>query len=238
MRAVNISLPPARRVLDIGCGVGWVLSEAQIQGNPLLVGLDYSLEALHGVEGGPRLLEEGVDREIRFVAGDGQALPFADSSFDVVIGHVSMPYMDTGRALREIHRVLVPGGSIFLTFHSFRFAGMWVRKALRHGSLKELVRCAYIAVNGVLGHLSLPQTQAWWNSRDFETVSTARGVFRSAERAGFILVATEHAPRRIFFAVTARKPDPETGVVLPAPQWAANCRLIAGLGRPGGLSSG
>ena len=82
----------------------------------------------------------------------------------------------------------------------------------------------YIAVNGVLNHLSLPQMQAWWNSRLFETVNTARGVHKAACQAGFTLVSTEHSVERIFFAGTARKPNP-TGAVLPAPGWSIYCKL-------------
>jgi SAM-dependent methyltransferase len=110
MRSINVCLPHARRVLDIGCGVGWVLAEAPTQGSPLRFGVDYSVNALRGVAGGPQLRTDRQNPRIDFVAGDGARLPFIDEAFDVVIGHVSMPYMNTRRAFREVYRVLAPGG--------------------------------------------------------------------------------------------------------------------------------
>ena len=211
---LRIGVPRARRVLDFGCGTGWVLAEAQKEGVPFCVGVDYAPPA------GPR--------PFPMVAGDGQRLPFAGGAFDVVIGHVSAPYMNTGGALREIYRVLAPGGSVLLTFHSFAYLRRRLAKRVRERNWKDILFLAYLAVNGLLNHCALPQARLWWNRRIFETVNTARGVHRSARAAGFCLISTEHAGGRIFFAFTARKPGPDG--VLPAPAWAAHSELTRSLG--------
>ena len=117
MRAINVRIPLAKRILDFGCGRGWFLAEAQVNGNPVRVGVDYSQESLagHGVP----MLQPDQANLIHKLLADGLHLPFSEASFDVVIGHVSMPYMNTRAALREIYRVLAPGGSFLLTFHNF-----------------------------------------------------------------------------------------------------------------------
>jgi len=219
-RAVYVQLPPARRVLDFGCGTGWVLAEAETEGNPLRFGIDYSLAALRGDWGSPQLDKGRANPVIRFVVGDGLRLPFADGAFDVVIGHVSTPYMNTAKALGEIYRVLAPGGSLWLTYHNFYCAGERLWRSLRAGRWKDVVFTGYALINGLLNHFSLPQTQAWWRRSLFETVNTPRGVARSAAKQGFILISTEHTRRRIFFVATARKPGGEGEAVLPAPAWA------------------
>src|SRR3954453_1225085 len=113
MRAVKVTIPPAaRRVLDLGCGTGWMLGESGSDNIPVRVGVDCSVDSLRDAK---------KYRGVYWVAGDGLNLPFRDRSFDVVIGHVSTPYMDTNSTMAEIYRVLEPGGSFFLTFHSFRY---------------------------------------------------------------------------------------------------------------------
>jgi ubiquinone/menaquinone biosynthesis C-methylase UbiE len=50
-----------------------------------------------------------------FVAGDATALPFGDGSFDVVTCRTAAHHFpDVGAAVRQIHRVLRPGGSLLL----------------------------------------------------------------------------------------------------------------------------
>jgi len=52
---------------------------------------------------------------VGFVAGDAGALPFRDGSFDVVTCRTAAHHFaDVGAALRQIHRVLRPGGALLL----------------------------------------------------------------------------------------------------------------------------
>src|SRR5258708_850309 len=127
MRAIRIRIPGAKRILDFGCGTGWFLAEAQVDGNPLRVGVDYSRESLEGTNGVPRI-QADQSNPVCLVIADGLRLPFVDQSFDAVVGHVSMPYMDTCEAMVEVNRVLVPGGSFLLTFHSFNYLWQRARK--------------------------------------------------------------------------------------------------------------
>lgn len=218
VRSIDLHLPTAHRVLDFGCGSGWVLARSSAEGNPLRYGVDYSLDGITGKSDFPIACSE-PSHPMMFSVGDGLALPFRDQTFDVVIGHVSMPYMNTRLAFQEIHRVLTPGGSIFLTFHSFLFMRNWLSTSLRAGRLNGIVYAMYMGLNGLLNHFGRPQSQVWWNRGLFETVNTEKGAAYSARAEGFQFVSTEWQPDRIYFALTARKAGGADGV-LPAPSWA------------------
>lgn len=99
------------RVLEIGCGTG---SSTLVHGMEVrnLVATDVSHEMLirarHNVE------QRKFRSRVRFAVVDGCHLPFRDASFDAVIGRgVALSYVENPElALREIRRVLRPGGRV------------------------------------------------------------------------------------------------------------------------------
>jgi SAM-dependent methyltransferase len=95
------------RVLDIGCGTGVVAHEAARRAGAAgrVVGLDLN----------PRMLAVArrVAPEIEWRQGDAGALPFEDGAFDVVTSQYALMFFpDRARALREMWRVLAPGGRL------------------------------------------------------------------------------------------------------------------------------
>jgi len=112
MMVAVLHLPRGARVLEVGCGRGIALPVfARLLAPARLVGLD--IDPMLLTEAGQRLKETATRAEL--IPGDVRDLPFPDESFDVVIDfgtcfHVGRP----GDALREITRVLAPGG-IFAT---------------------------------------------------------------------------------------------------------------------------
>jgi ubiquinone/menaquinone biosynthesis C-methylase UbiE len=104
------------RILDLGCGPGvssFVLAEA-VPGPALVTGVDISAPM---IERARALLRQRYAHlsGLSFLCADALDLPLRDASFDVVTGH-SFLYIigERERALREIARVLVPGGRLVL----------------------------------------------------------------------------------------------------------------------------
>lgn len=105
-------LRPGDAVLDLGCGAGFdALVAAQLVGPAgRVVGIDLSPEMLAVAEAGRA--EVGFSR-VEFRAAAVEALPFPDASFDVALSNGVLNLVpDKPAALREIFRVLRPGGRL------------------------------------------------------------------------------------------------------------------------------
>lgn len=114
---------PSGRALDVGCGTGDLTRELARAGARLAIGLDpvhgmldaaaakLGLEAVAQAET-PR--SAGTDSPAyALVEGDGLRLPFPDASFEVVASAFVMRNVaDLPAAIREMRRVLRPGGRI------------------------------------------------------------------------------------------------------------------------------
>ena len=99
-----------RDVLDVGCGDGTLVRWLCSQG-ARAIGADCGAEMLR------RALEADPDHPDRYVDAPGQALPFDDNSFDVVVFSNSLhhiPTDDMAQALEEAGRVLRPGGTLYV----------------------------------------------------------------------------------------------------------------------------
>ena len=95
---------PHERVLDLACGTGDLLFAAAVDAG-VAVGLDLTHRMLQ--------LARSRHSSIPLVTGDMLALPFGGSRFDVVTtGYGLRNVPDLASAIREIHRVLVPGGRL------------------------------------------------------------------------------------------------------------------------------
>lgn len=100
LRRVHIAR--RRRVLDLGCGSGAVTAELARRCSGKVVALDRSQQALK------RELEAFAGAQA--VCGDAARLPLADASFDLVFCQFALMWLDVTAVVREIHRVLQPGG--------------------------------------------------------------------------------------------------------------------------------
>jgi len=98
---------PGERVLDVACGTGALTGAAKERAGPQgsVVGLDPN-EAMLAVA-------RSKDLAVDWKSGRAESLPFADASFDRVVSQFGyMFFEDRPRALREMMRVLHPGGRI------------------------------------------------------------------------------------------------------------------------------
>ncbi len=101
-RTLLASLPPAARILDLGCGNGSHMKLLASGGT--VVGLDLSL---HGLREAHSFAPVAV--------GAGERLPFVRGAFDLVyVSHVLHHARDPESVLEEVHRVLRPEGTLFL----------------------------------------------------------------------------------------------------------------------------
>jgi SAM-dependent methyltransferase len=106
----RLGIPRAQRILEVGCGQANALVALSARCAPRrLVGLDVDCDLIEGAR--RRLDASGVVAEL--FQADVRNMPFPDASFDVVIDLGTCYHIDTpDRALAEIARVLVPGGSL------------------------------------------------------------------------------------------------------------------------------
>lgn len=98
------------KALDVCTGTGdWALSLADAVGDDgEVIGLDFSENMLEVAK--EKLGQEPFDH-VSFIHGDAMELPFADNSFDyVTIGFGLRNVPDYEQVLREMHRVVKPGG--------------------------------------------------------------------------------------------------------------------------------
>lgn len=103
-----------QRVLDVACGTGVVARQAaSVTGaTGQVVGLDVNTSMLDMARTIPPLPEAFITWE----EGDVDALPFPEASFDAVLCQQGLPYFpDRKVALREMARVLTPGGRLGLS---------------------------------------------------------------------------------------------------------------------------
>jgi len=104
------------RVLDLGCGPGvssFVLAQA-LGPDAEVTGVDISEVMITRAQRLHQRHHHHLER-LRFTCADALALPFADASFDVITGHSFLYIIGArDRALREIARVLRPGGRLIL----------------------------------------------------------------------------------------------------------------------------
>ncbi|MGQ0578370.1 MAG: class I SAM-dependent methyltransferase [Betaproteobacteria bacterium] len=108
-----VPLRAGDRVLDVACGTGVVarLAASRVAPPGKVVGVDLN-ERMLGVARA-HAPEDGVPIEWR--QGDATQLPFADGMFEFVLCQQGLQFFpDHSRALREMHRVLAPGGMLAL----------------------------------------------------------------------------------------------------------------------------
>jgi ubiquinone/menaquinone biosynthesis C-methylase UbiE len=108
-----------RRSLEIGSGTGYFTL------NLMLAGL---IEQAICTDISPGMLDTlaanaaRLGLEVSTVQADAERLPFADESFELVLGHAVLHHIpDLQRALREFERVLAPGGTLLFAGEPSRY---------------------------------------------------------------------------------------------------------------------
>lgn len=108
------ALRPGERVLDVACGTGVVARLAAPQVGPTgkVTGLDFNA----GMLATARALPPPSGATINWVEGSAVAMDLPDASIDIILCQQGLQFFpDKPAALREMRRVLVPGGRVLLS---------------------------------------------------------------------------------------------------------------------------
>jgi len=183
----HASPQPGARVLDVACGTGIVarLAAALVGANGQVAAVDVNPEMLAVAHAHPA--PSGAP--IHWQVGNAVALPFPDCTFDVVLCQHGLQFIpDRASAVREMRRVLVPGGRALVI----------VLQALgRHPVFEALIESA-------ARHLSLP----------ISAVMTPFALFDADELRALFMAAGFGRVDVFPESVTVRFPEPERFVPL------------------------
>lgn len=124
-RERKFDLRGARRILDVGSGAGQIINHLlkHADAEATITGFDLSIEMLR------RARQRAKSTRPRFISADLSCMPFADGSFDcVTCGYVLEHLPDPRQGLKELARVLVPGGRMLLLTTEDNLSGAWTSR--------------------------------------------------------------------------------------------------------------
>ena len=154
------------RILDAGCGDGTLVCTAASRGAEA-TGLDPDPAMLAAA----RMRAAGAHVQAAFVEGRIEQIPFADASFDIVVATTVLCFLaDASGAVREMARVLRPGGRLVLgelgrcsfwamirRVRGWRGAETWKAARFRTaGELRTLAESAGLSVTVIRGAVYYP----------------------------------------------------------------------------------
>jgi len=108
----RVNINPEGTMLDLGCGEGRHIFGLMEKFPDLkCIGLDPHIESLEKAFEGLKFLESISNSKTNFLSGSAYSLPFSDDSFDLVVCSEVLEHLhDYKDAIKEINRVLKPGG--------------------------------------------------------------------------------------------------------------------------------
>jgi len=112
-----MDLRPADRILDLGCGSGWLVRRlAALVPSGSVTGIDVSDAMVRRSQAAGSAVPNA-----QFLRGTAEEIPTPPDCFTKVLSVESAYYWhDPGRAVREVFRVLTPGGSAWILINFYR----------------------------------------------------------------------------------------------------------------------
>lgn len=150
-------------VLDVACGTGAILAALRERQTGLsLAGVDASREML-------AVAREKLGSTVDLREGFAERLPLSDHTFDLVVSANSFHYFRQPElALREMHRVLRPGGRLVITdwcddFWTCRACSLWLRWTRReHHELYRSHECRRLLEAAGFRPLAIERYKVSW----------------------------------------------------------------------------
>ncbi|MBB5937001.1 SAM-dependent methyltransferase [Streptomyces zagrosensis] len=109
----RLRVGPGDRVLDVGCGIGKPAMQVATSTGADVLGITISEQQVK--QGLERAAAAGMSDQVSFQFADAMKMPFEAESFRAILAFESINHMERLTALREMARVLVPGGRVVLT---------------------------------------------------------------------------------------------------------------------------
>ena len=179
MRAITASLLDAElagrtrlRLLDVGCGTGYSLN--WLRGR-------YPVERAYGVDLSPHAAALWRLRDLDMVAlASADRLPFGAGAFDLVTCFDVIYQLDAGgarRAASEMHRVLKPGGVLFIREPAYEWmrGGHDVAVATRHRYTRGELRRLLESVGFATRRATYANSLLFWAAAPHRFLSRLRG---------------------------------------------------------------
>ncbi|PCJ27273.1 MAG: hypothetical protein COA96_03560 [SAR86 cluster bacterium] len=187
--------PEHEVILDIGCGVGqtYVAAELNSENKRMLVGLDIDIEAMN--------YGSNHYENINYVNAFGDDLPIQSESVDLLISRVSLLYTNIPTAFNEIHRVLKPGGEIWITLNPMHKQMQNLIKAIKRLSIKGVIARSFVMLNGVIFHF-FGKVFPFPIVGGYESYQSEKAIRRLLEKKGFSNIKISNGTH---FLITATK---------------------------------
>lgn len=137
----QIAIPKNASILDIGCGGGSTIRKlTALAPEGRVIGIDYSPTSV--AVSRQTNASEIANGRVQIEQGSVSALPFSDSAFDVVTAVETHYYWpDLPANVREVHRVLKPGGEFALIAETYRGGPL----RFLYGIVMPLLRAAFLS---------------------------------------------------------------------------------------------
>lgn len=162
-----------RAVLDVGCNDGKIFEHPAFDGCATRTGIDPFLPA--AVIANERYALTKVSAE---------AMNFPHDSFDVVMSRVAIPYTHIPTAIKEMHRVLKPGGHLFITLHDWRELKRKLKVIPKDRQIKPVINLAYMMFASALFSLTGKLPKRPW-ADTYESFQSVRRMRKLLKAAGF-----------------------------------------------------